>query len=304
MPLASSGISIRTLSEEKLPSRFFRKKTPRRRDPDGPGSSKSLQKAMRILLHLSDCGPEMGLTQLAEDLRLNKTTVYRLLNAMARFEIIEKNSENERYRLGLRLHELGTRALQARSLRTEVHGFLVELARRCNESVSFAVPGAGGVVCLDRVDPPDTVITARTPIGGLFPLHCTAAAKAILAYLPETEVDAMIKRHGMRGYTSQTIRRYSAFLENLALTRHRGYADDSEEFETGLFGLAAPVFMRGSQPIGALGIAGPSPRFRREEFTRKVTLLQGCATSLSEALGRRTSEMPSPAKSSFYDPFS
>lgn len=259
---------------------------------------------MRILLHLGDCGPEMGLTQLAEDLSLNKTTVYRLLNAMAKFEIIEKNSDNERYRLGLRLHELGTRALHSRSLRTEVHGFLVELARRCQESVSFAVPGAGGIICLDRVDPPNTVVTARIPIGGYFHAHCTAAGKAILAYLPETEVDAIIKRNGMPNFTSNTIYRYKALLENLALTRHRGYATDNGELETGLTGLAAPVFMRGSQPIGALGIAGPSPRFVLEECARKTTLLQRFAAKISKALGRRASELPSPAKSDFYDPFS
>jgi len=79
-----------------LPARSIRKKKPQPRDDEPPGSSKSLQKALRILLHLGDCGPEMGLTDLAQDLHLNKTTVYRLLNAMARFEIIEKNSNNER----------------------------------------------------------------------------------------------------------------------------------------------------------------------------------------------------------------
>jgi len=289
-----------------LPSRSIRIKKSRSRDSEPPGSSKSLQKALRILLHLGDCGPEMGLTELAGDLQLNKTTVYRLLNAMAKFEIIEKNSENERYRLGLRLHELGCRALNSRSLRNEVHGFLVELSRRCNESVSFAVPGAGAIVCLDRVDPPDTVITARTPIGSLFQPHCTAAGKAILAYLPEKEVDAIIKRNGMPRFTSNTIPRFAQLLENLALIRHKGYAADSEELEQGLFGVAATVFMRGSHPIGALGIAGPSPRFRQKELTYKIALVRDFAARISKTLGRRASELPSPAAPdrNFYDPFS
>jgi len=287
-----------------LPSRFIRNKRSEPPDFEPPGSSKSLQKAIRILLHLGDCGPEMRISDLADDLHLNKTTVYRLLNAMAKFEIIEKNADNERYRLGLRLHELGCRALDSRSLRNEVHGFLVELSRRCNESVSFAVPGAGGIVCIDRVDPPDTVITARTPVGGLFQPHCTAAGKAILAYLPQKEVDAIIKRNGMPRFTDYTIPRYSELLQNLALTRHQGYATDSEEREKGLFGLAATVFMRGSHPIGALGIAGPSPRFRLQELTHKIILVRSFAVSISRALGRRGSELPSPASGEFYDPFS
>jgi DNA-binding IclR family transcriptional regulator len=279
-------------------------KPSRPRGPEPAGSSKSLQKAMRILLHLAECGPEMGITQLAAELHLNKTTVYRLLNAMAKFEVIEKNSDNERYRLGLRLHALGCRALESRSLRTEVHQFLVELSRRCNESVSFAVPGAGGVVCLDRVDAHGTVITARTPVGCLFQPHCTAAGKAILAYLPVAEVDAIIERNGMRRFTPNTIGKYSQLQEVLVLTRHQGYATDREELETGLSGLAAAVFMRGSQPLGALGIAGPSPRFVGEELKKRIHLIKDFATRISKTLGSRDSELPGPARALLNAPIS
>ena len=107
------------------------------------GSSKSLQKALRILLHMGENGPEMGVTQLASELSLNKTTVHRLLNAMEKFELIERSPEGERYRLGLKLHDLGTKAIESRTLRTEAHRFLLELSRVSHESVSLAVPGPG-----------------------------------------------------------------------------------------------------------------------------------------------------------------
>src|SRR5271156_182933 len=152
-----------------------------------PGSSKSLQKAIRILFHLGQNGPELGITQLASALSLNKTTVFRLLQAMERFHLIEKNSETERYRLGLRLHDLGTKAVESRTLRGEARRFLVEMSHQASESVSLAVPGAGGVVCLDRVDSARSIITARTSIGSHFPAHCTAIGKAVLAYLPDEE---------------------------------------------------------------------------------------------------------------------
>ena len=287
-----------------MPSVSMRSRRIISRKSEGAGSSKSLQKAMRILLHLGAVGPEMGITQLADELRLNKTTVYRLLNAMEKFELIEKNSQNERYRLGLKLHELGCRALESRSLQGEAHRFLVELSRRCNESVSIAVPGAGGIICLDRVDSLDNVITARTPVGGRFHPHCTAVGKAILAYLPDAEIAAVMKRNGMPGFTSNTIRKYSELLQVLDLTRHRGYASDTQELEKGLSGVAATIFMRGGQPIAAVGIAGPSPRFLQEELTSKIALVRDFAARISKALGRRASELPSPGRGSFYDPFS
>src|SRR5882762_7474685 len=82
----------------------------RRRAVRGPerdnGSSKSLQKALRILIYMGEQAPEAGVTQLASELGLTKATVHRLLNTMERFELIERNAESERYRLGLRLHQL------------------------------------------------------------------------------------------------------------------------------------------------------------------------------------------------------
>ncbi len=263
-----------------------------------------MQKALRLLLHLGEHGPEMGITQLAGELRLNKTTVYRLLNAMEKFELIEKNPANERYRLGLKLHELGCRALESRTLRGEAHEFLAEMSRRSNESVSIAVPGAGSIVCLDRVDCLDSIITARTPVGGRFHPHCTAAGKAILAYLPDPEIHAIMKRNGMPRFTSLTISKYADLMNDLDLTRHRGFATDCEELERGLSGIAAPVFMRGSHLVAALGIAGPTGRFQGEELARKIDLVKDFAARISRALGRRASELPAASRGSFYDPFS
>lgn len=274
-----------------------------RRRRDLSGSSKSLQKALRLLLYLGEKGSEMGVTQLAAELGLNKATVYRLLSTMQEFKLIEQNPANQRYRLGLRLHQLGCRALESRSLREEAHPFLVELSRRCHESVSLAVRHEDSIVCIDRVDAPDFIITARTPIGGRFPAHCTAAGKAILAYLSQAEVRAIIKQHGMRRFTSNTIDHYAALWDVLDLTRHNGYATDNGEFEHGLSGIAAPIFMRGTHAVAALGIAGPSQRFSGEEFGHKKDLLKDFANRISIAMGRLASELPVPVKRPHYDPF-
>jgi IclR family transcriptional regulator, KDG regulon repressor len=273
------------------------------RSPAVSGSSKSLQKALRVLLHLGDRGPEMGITQLARELDLNKATVYRFLSAMQKFELIEKNPVTDRYRLGVRLHDLGCRALEGRTLSGEAHHFLVELSRRCGESASIAVPGAGGIVCLDRVDSPDSIITARTPIGGHFPAHCTAIARVILAHLSTEEVWNVLRRNGMRRFTSRTIDNPNELLRVLDGTRRCGYASEHGELEIGLSGVAAPIFMRGTQVIAAVGVAGPCERFEGPEVERKITMVRDFAARISHALGRRASELPTPAIAPTYDPF-
>src|SRR5258708_10903221 len=132
-----------------------------RRAQRAGGSSKSLQKALRILLHLGQNSSEMGVTQIASTLNLNKTTVHRLLKAMEKFELIERSPENEKYRLGLKLLELGARVVQSRTLQSEAQRFLLDLAYRSGESISFAASLSGGVVCLARMDSPGTVMSIR-----------------------------------------------------------------------------------------------------------------------------------------------
>jgi len=241
---------------------------------------------MRILIHLGEHGPEASLTQLSSGLALNKSTVYRLLSAMQKFHLVEQNPLNNKYRLGLKFHELGARALQARPLQSEARPFLVELARRSGESVSLAVPGAGGVICLDRIDSPTSIITVRTLIGERFPAHCTAVAKAILAWLPQREAYNVLFRNGMKLYTPLTIPSLRKLKIALDLTRRQGYATDHEELEKGLSGIAAPVLYKGSRIIAALGMAGPTLRFVGPDLEKKIPLLMDFAARLSKHLSR------------------
>jgi IclR family transcriptional regulator, KDG regulon repressor len=235
---------------------------------------------------MGEQAPEAGVTQLASDLGLTKATVHRLLNAMERFDLIERNTAGERYRLGLRLHQLGSRALESRTLRTEARRLLMEMSRRSRETVSLATPAPGGVTCLDRLDSPHTIFTVCTPVGSMFPAHCTAAGKAILAYLADDEVEELVRRHGMKQYTPFTITQMARLKDNLRLIRQRGYAVDHQELERGLSGVAAPVLSAHERVIAAVGIAGPTLRFRGKELAEKVALATEIGARLSMALGR------------------
>jgi IclR family transcriptional regulator, KDG regulon repressor len=264
---------------------------------DAPGSSKSLQKGLRILLHLGRFGPEMGVTELASTMGLSKATVYRLLNAMSKFEFVEQNTENDRYRLGLKLHELGLKALESRTLQREAHRFLLEMSQRSHETVSLAIHSPGAVICIDRVNSPHTVISMRTEIGGRFPAHCTAVGKAVLAHLSDEEIDAILRNNGLKNdlknrlnnrlprFTPFTLTRVAALRANLQLIRERGYALDNQELERGLSGIAAPVRRIQDGVIAALGIAGPTLRFRGQELREKIAMVRQMAEKLSASLG-------------------
>lgn len=262
-----------------------RRKRAQKRGSEASGSSKSLQKALRILLHMGEYGPELGVTQVASALDLNKATVHRLLNAMENFQLIERSPDSERYRLGLKLHDLGTKAIESRTLRSEAHRFLVEMARRSNEAVSLAVPDRGGVVCLDRVDSPQTMISVRTVVGARFEAHCTAVGKAVLAYLPKEEVSEILAAKGLRRFTLHTIVRVSALNKNLRQVRERGYSLDRQELERGLSGVAAPVLTQNGRLLAAVGIAGPTVRFQGRELDQQIALAKEIAARISASVG-------------------
>lgn len=250
------------------------------------GSGKSLQKALRILVYMGEQAPEAGAAELAAELGLSKATVHRLLSTMERFNLIERDPESERYRLGLKLHQLGSRAAASRTLRTEAHRLLVEMSRRSRETVSLATPAPGGVICMDRLDSPHTIIRVCTPVGSLFPAHCTAAGKAILAYLTDNEIDEVVRRTGLRQFTPFTITQLANLKESLRLIRQRGYAVDHQELERGLSGVAAPVLSAHERVIAAVGIAGPTQRFRGKELGEKVALVTEIAARLAMGMGR------------------
>lgn len=227
----------------------------------------------------------MGVTEIASAMRMNKTTVHRLLNAMAKFDFVEQNAETDRYRLGLRLYELGGRALQSRSLQQEAHRYLLEMSRRSRETVSLAVHTAGAVICLDRVQSPYTMISLGTAIGGRFPAHCTAVGKAVLAYLARDQVDAILRNNGMPRYTPSTLTLRADLESHLRQIRRRGYAVDQQELERGLNGVAAPVRTTENRAIAAVGMAGPTLRFRGSELREKIALVRETAEKLSRSLG-------------------
>jgi IclR family KDG regulon transcriptional repressor len=254
--------------------------------PREEDSARSLQQALRVLVYMGEQAPEADVNELAARLDLGKRTMHRLLHTLERFNLLEKDSGSQRYRLGLKLHQLGSRAAASRTLRTEAHRLLLEMSRRSRETVSLATPAPGGVVCLDRLDSPHTVISVCTPVGSLFPAHCTAAGKAILAYLADNEIDEVVRRSGLRQHTPFTITQLANLKENLRLIRQRGYAVDHQELERGLSGVAAPVFSGHERVIAAVGMVGPTQRFRGKELAAKVALVTEVGARLAMGLRR------------------
>lgn len=192
-----------------------------------------LDRALGILDLLTSQGPELAPAELATQLGLHKSTLHRLLQVLEQHRLVEKNSQTGKYRLGLRLFEFGTKAVAQIDLRDRARIYLERLVCETGETAHMCILDRGEMLSLANVESPRTLRTPST-IGHRIPVHCTAAGKAVLAFLLESEMNDLLKDHSLSSYTQNTITSRTRLTAELHLIRKRGYAVDNEEIEEGL----------------------------------------------------------------------
>ena len=253
-------------------------------DTRSPYQVQVLDRALAILQVLSAEGPDLSLGELSDKLELHKSTVHRLVMVLGRHKLIERNSVNGRFRLGLKLFELGTRAVSQLDLRERARPVLERLVLETSETVHLCVLDDAEVVYLDKVEPARSVRMAST-VGRRNPAYCTAVGKAILAWLPEPQVEAIVRKHGLKALTANTITGFLELKTELAAIRERGYAIDNEEIEEGLRCVGCVVRDFSNAPVAAISVSGPSFRLTRDKIKSISRPVIAAANALSAQLG-------------------
>jgi DNA-binding IclR family transcriptional regulator len=252
-----------------------------------------IDRALAILEVLADDGPALTLGELAGRIRLPKSTVLRLLNVLQQHRLVARDSRSGNYRLGLKLMELGTSAASQLDFVERARPHLNRLMATTGETVFLSVLDGTEALVVDRVESPRTI---RVPLsaGGRTPAYCTANGKALLAFLPEAEIDARLTRAKLRSYTRNTIVTISGLRNELRRVRAMGYAVDHEEMEEGLKCVAAPVQNLSGVVVASVGILGPAFRLAEKKLAGIATSVVRTADAVSAELGFHRS-MPEPA---------
>jgi DNA-binding IclR family transcriptional regulator len=243
-----------------------------------------LDRALGVLEVLWKEGPEMTLAEITKRLRLNKSTARRLVLVLEQHRFIEKSPQNGKYRLGLKLFEMGSSAVAHLDIRERARPYLERLVFETGETAHLCILDEGEVLYLEKMEPSRTV---RMPssVGRRNPAHCTAVGKALLAFLSESDLDNLIKRHGLRAYTRNTITTLAQLKRELQLVRDRGYALDNEEIEEGLECIGAPVRDYSGKVVASISIAGPAFRMTEDQIPVLARSVVKTANDLSAELG-------------------
>ncbi len=252
----------------------------------------SLERALNILEVMAEEGAPISVTELAERVKLKTSTVHRLLSTLTHRGYVEQDPEDNKYKLGLKLLEIGNSVLYLSDIRTVARPYLEELVERCNETANLAILDEGDVVYIDQVESKNLVIVKMfAQVGNRGPVHCTASGKALLAFLPDDKLEEILNKIEMVKYTNETITEYPHLKKELERIRREGFALDWGEREEHVRCVAAPIFNYEGRAVASISVSGPSTRITTYYMKNElVDVIKEVAHKISAKMGYKRAE--------------
>ena len=245
---------------------------------------KSVSRALDIITILSLKKGGLGVTEIANQIDINKSSVYRILSTLVQYGYVEQDEETGRYKLGYKFLEISSRLLDSIDLRGEARPFLQELETETNEAIHLVVYDQAEVVYIEKLEGNET-LRMHSKVGKRAPMHCTSVGKAILANLSIETVLTIIEQKGMPVHTVHTIIDKDDLLHELQMVREKGYALDLEENENGITCIAAPIFNHTGKVMAAVSISGPTLRMTDDRLDQLKNRMIQTGLKISNRLG-------------------
>lgn len=255
-----------------------------------PRYSQSLERGLAILSCFTPKRPVLGIADIADELGMSRSTTHRYVITLLALGYLEQGA-SRKYRLGLRVTDLGMSALNSTGLREHAQPYIEELRQRTSYTVSLAVLDGPEVLYVDRAlsfrrGHDRTGLDIRT--GSRLPAYCTAMGKLLLANLPDADQRELIPSMKLTKHGPNTITSKKALRDELEEVLDANFAVDDEELAKDLYSVAAPVRNEARQVVAAVDIAVPSSMITLGELVDALgPHLVSTADRISARLGYR-----------------
>jgi IclR family transcriptional regulator, pca regulon regulatory protein len=226
-------------------------------DFSGPRYSQSLARGLAIMECFKPGRSVLGIADIADELGLSRSTTHRYLTTLVALGYMEQD-KSRKYRLSLRVTDLGMSALNSTGLREQAHSILEELRRGSNFTVALAMLDGAEIVYLDQVisfQRGQDKIDLGVGVGSRAPAYCTALGKVLLAHLPEEEARALLLRASMERRGPNAVAVKEALWAELQGVLEEGFATEDEEFANKRIAIAAPVRDEAGTTIAAIDLS-------------------------------------------------
>ncbi|MCY6957717.1 IclR family transcriptional regulator [Clostridium brassicae] len=246
----------------------------------------SVDRSLSILEVLSDYENGLGITEISEKVNLHKSTVHRLLATLIYKGYVEQEDKANKYKLTLKLFELGNKKIQKMDLVTVTRPYLKELVEKTNEVVHLVVREGTEIIYVGKEESQNTIRT-HSRIGNRRPLYCTAVGKSILSYMEDDQIEEIWNKSNVEKLTEHTITDFNEFKKYLNEVRKKGYAVDEQENEIGVRCVGTSIFNYKGEVCGAISISGSIISFTQEKLEEFSKLIIEYAEKISKELGYR-----------------
>jgi IclR family transcriptional regulator, KDG regulon repressor len=244
-------------------------------------SVRAVERAMEILSCFTRDNPALTLTEIAELVRISKSTVHRLLATLEGRRFITRDRSTGIYRLGFQFIEMAS--LVDMDLQHWSLPYLQHLSTSCGETVDLAVLDGASMIYLQVIESQQRVKLA-VAIGQRLPAYCTASGKAFLAFLPTEQVNTILRGEFLK-YTERTPTSLAAVHEALRAARAQGFAISEQEYEQDINAVAAPILSQAQHPIAVVAVAGPSYRLTSDRMLDLGQTLRGVTEAIAREVG-------------------
>ncbi len=260
-------------------------------------SSTAVTRALAILEAIAERSRGLTNSEISRGLQIPKSSASYILRTLERRGYVHRDRGNGKYRLGLKVLSLSRGALSGLDIREVALPALRQLVERIHLTVHLAILDQGEAVYIEKVEAPG-FIRMDTWVGRRMAVHSTSVGKALVAYLPETEVEAIAQTRGFKRRTLKTITGRAKLLRELERVRAQGYAVDDEENNAGVRCVAAPIFNRRELVEAAVGATGTTSQIDGTNLSKVADRVREAARTISLQLGYGgASKSPSSARS-------
>ena len=246
----------------------------------------TLQKGLEVLEAVPALAGSKTTTpsEIAGHIGMRRTSVYRYLDTLQEMGFVEQAGNGSEYRLAPRLIQIAADYLTDLDIRTQAEPVMAELVRQTGLTAHLVVLNRGAIVYVHKCDP-DSPVQMRSRIGASAPAYCTAAGKAIMAHLPEEQLNEILSGDLPRK-TANTITDPHVLRIHLAQVRERGFAVDNVENEEGIRCVGAPIFNFDGTVAGAVSITALQTELTEERVDFYASKVLEAAIKISRRMGR------------------
>jgi len=226
-----------------------------------------------------------GLTnkEISTKLNIPPSTSYRILAALRRVDYVHQNKKDAHYFLGFNLLRLAEAVVEGMDLSAICLPYLEELHNQTEETTFFALYNGQHCITMETCGQVDSrVAVAR---GEIMPMHCSAAGKAVLAFLPDKEQEKALKALKLEPYTPHTVRTAAGLEKGLKQVRRTGVATNLQEFHNGINAMAVPIFNNEGRPVGSIALVGISIDLDPAQMEEYAPLFVEAGAGISERIG-------------------